>query len=122
MTRHQRRILHIVIIGLLATSIGQVTHAAKTWPIDLANIPADEAICFALYTVHDSVLKMTAQLYPLADGIDRTVILQIGHDGSWRDIARTKVSEEPYGWPQKNIKRWKAQLRIENGDAKHDQK
>ncbi len=45
-------------------------------PDDLLDIPKvtkDKLICFALYTVDDSILKLTAQLYPLADDDPRTV-------------------------------------------------
>ena len=88
----------------------------KTWPIRLNNVPKDEAIGFCLYTTHNNVLKLTAQLYPLADGVDRTVKLQIQREGQWVDVAQTKVSEEPYGFPQEDIKRWTAHFRVENWD------
>lgn len=117
MTRYQKLLCTFAAFCLLTASIAPAVAAAPTWPIDLDNVPPEEAICFALYTVHDGVLKMTAQLYPLADGIDRTVKLQIRDGGTWRDVAATKVSEEPYGRPQENIKRWTAHFRVEDWDA-----
>jgi hypothetical protein len=48
------------------------------------NAPAEHCIAFALYTVHDGTLKMTAQLYPLADGVDRTVELRVRPIGRGR--------------------------------------
>src|SRR6056297_157072 len=41
------------------------------------DVPVEDAICFALYTVNNNTLKMTAQLYPLDDGVDRVVQLHI---------------------------------------------
>jgi len=92
--------------------------AADTWPI--RDVPKEDAVCFALYTVHDGVLKMTAQLYPLADGVDRAVKLQVQRAGAWHDIASTPVSEVAYGWPQGALKRWTAQFRVEGWDSTRD--
>lgn len=36
--------------------------------LEIPDVSRDEVICFTLYTVHNNVLKMTAQLYPLVDG------------------------------------------------------
>jgi len=95
--------------------------AQETWPVNL-DVPKQQAICFALYTVHDGTLKMTAQLYPLAEGVDRTVKLQIEQNGAWRDIAETTVSEQPYGFPQQDIRRWTAHFRVEDWNHSRDYK
>lgn len=93
-------------------------HAEEpTWPVRLNQVPVEEAICFSLYTTHDGVLKMTAQLYPLADGVDRTVTLQVRENDQWVDVAAVPVSEEPYGHPQPEIKRWTAHFRVEPWDT-----
>lgn len=92
----------------------------RTWPVRLEGVPAEQAIAFCLYTTHAGILKMTAQLYPLADGVDRTVTLQIRKGDQWKEIAKTTVSEEPYGYPQENIKRWTAHFRVENWDMTTD--
>ncbi|MEZ6088664.1 MAG: hypothetical protein R3C05_11685 [Pirellulaceae bacterium] len=76
---------------------------------DLLAIPDVEKkdiICFALYTVHDKTLKLTAQLYPLDADDSRTVRLQIENDGQWRDVASTQVIEQG----------WTAPFRVENWD------
>ena len=80
------------------------------------DVPVEDAICFALYTVHNNTLKMTAQLYPLDAGVDRVVKLQIDREGQWKTIAATKVSEQSYGWPQEDKKRWTAHFRLEDWD------
>ncbi|MEM0983586.1 MAG: hypothetical protein AAGI17_06530 [Planctomycetota bacterium] len=85
-------------------------------------MPADRAIAFALYTAHDGVLKMTAQLYPLAEGVDRTVMLEVrpSGSGSWRTVGEVEVDESSYGWPQENRKRWLAHFRVEDWDQTRD--
>ena len=59
-------------------------------------MPKDQVICFSLYTVQNNILKLTAQLYPLDEGDDRTVRLEIKQDDKWRQIAETEVIEQ--GW------------------------
>ncbi len=82
------------------------------WPLDM-DVPAEDVIAFALYTTHEGTLKMTAQLYPLDKGMDRTVKLQVKDGEEWKSVASTPVSEEPYGSPQANKKRWTAHFRVE---------
>ncbi len=101
----------VAIVGLIGSTR---VKAAQDW-LD-TDVPAEQAICFVLYTVSDDTLKMTAQLYPLGEGVGRDVQLQIDRDGAWETIAETRVSEELYGWPQKNIKRWTAHFRVESWD------
>lgn len=105
----------------LLVSMGGMCRAAENWPIKL-EVPKEESISFVLYTVHDHTLKMTAQLYPLADGVDRTVKLQVLQDGRWKDIAATVVSEESYGFPQADVKRWTAHFRVDRWDTSKDWK
>ncbi|NUQ60924.1 MAG: metallophosphoesterase [Pirellulales bacterium] len=61
---------------------------------DLLEIPKvgkDQVIGFALYTAHNKVLKLTAQLYPLDDADPRTVRLEVEQDGGWRQVATAPV-------------------------------
>lgn len=76
---------------------------------DLLRIPEvsrDKVICFTLYTVHDRVLKLTAQLYPLKDGEEREVRLEIKDGERWKEVARAPVVERG----------WTATLRVEDWD------
>ncbi|MCH7990312.1 MAG: hypothetical protein IID46_14315, partial [Planctomycetes bacterium] len=75
--------------------------------LSIPNVTKDKIICFALYTVHKNILKLTAQLYPLDETDDRTVRLEIQENGNWRKIAETKVIEQG----------WTALFRVENWDA-----
>ena len=62
----------------------------------LPEIERSEVIGFALYTVDDNVLKLTAQLYPLLEGEPREVGLEIEAGDGWREIERAPVDER--GW------------------------
>jgi len=72
-------------------------------------------ICFAPYTVHNSILKMTAQFYPLAKGESRKAKLQVKDAGAWKTVARAKVSEKPYGHGDDRL--WTAHFRVEGWDT-----
>ena len=64
--------------------------------LSIPDVPRDQVICFALYTVHHKTLKLTAQLYPLAKSEDRRVRLEVRRDGAWQQIAEAEVIED--GW------------------------
>jgi len=82
----------------------------KAAPTPIEQVTKDKLICFTLYTVHNNVLKLTAQLYPLADDDPRSVRLEIKRDGQWHQIAQAEVIEDG----------WTAPLRVENWDATKD--
>ncbi len=65
-----------------------------------------DIICFALYTVHDKTLKLTAQLYPIPEGETKEVRLEIERDGKWVEVAKTTAIEPG----------WTAPFRVENWD------
>ncbi len=115
----KKRVLTIAIFILMITSsLNAQKPVGENWLE--TDVPTEDAICFALYTVNNNTLKMTAQLYPLDDGVDRVVELQIKKDGDWETIAATRVSEESYGWPQEDKKRWTAHFRLEDWDSSKD--
>ncbi|MCA9181002.1 MAG: hypothetical protein KDA51_06095, partial [Planctomycetales bacterium] len=74
--------------------------------LTIPQVERGQVICFALYTVHDHTLKLTAQLYPLESNDSKTVRLEIMKDGQWLEVARTTVIEPG----------WTAPLRVENWD------
>jgi len=76
----------------------------------VTKVAPEKVICFALYTVHKGVLKLTAQLYELDKGADRTVRLEIRKGGKWVQIAETKVIERG----------WTAPFRVTGWDATKD--
>ncbi len=76
----------------------------KRFKLTIPEVDKAEVICFALYTVHEQTLKLTAQLYPLAENDEKTVRLEIKDGDAWKEIARTEVIERG----------WTAPFRIEN--------
>ncbi|WP_286178142.1 alkaline phosphatase D family protein [Rhodopirellula sp. JC639] len=74
--------------------------------LSIPTVEKKDLICFALYTVSDQTLKLTAQLYPLSDEDTKTVRLEIEKDGKWIEAARTAAIEPG----------WTATFRIENWD------
>jgi hypothetical protein len=78
----------LVTILLLSTTNAQL--------LNIPEVSRDKVICFALYTVHNNIMKITAQLYPLREGEDRTVRLEIKQNRNWKQIAKSQVVER--GW------------------------
>lgn len=108
-----------VIVAVLA-AIACVSSIAqdKGW----LNIdrPAEEAICFALYTVHDGTLKLTAQLYPLGDDVGREALLQVRVGDAWAEAARVRVDDSSFGGPLEDFGRWTAHFRVDDWDHSRD--
>jgi hypothetical protein len=78
--------------------------------LEIPRVPKDQAIAFALYTVHDGVLKLTAQLYPLEASDPKVVRLEVERGGAWKEIARALVVNPG----------WTAPFRVTGWDATHD--
>ncbi|GIW89816.1 MAG: hypothetical protein KatS3mg109_0248 [Pirellulaceae bacterium] len=74
------------------------------------DVPRDQVVAFALYTIDHGVLKMTAQLYPLKPGEPREARLELFLDGEWREVSR-----QPVLYPG-----WSAHFRFEPWDARRD--
>ena len=81
--------LAIAAVGLLVAGGARAQRRAD---LSIPDVAAKDAICFALYTVHDGTLKLTAQLYPLADTAPRTVRLEVERDGGWVEVAIERPS------------------------------
>jgi hypothetical protein len=76
----------------------------------IPTVPREEVICFALYTVQNNILKLSAQLYPLLDGEARSVTLEIRDGGTWKKLATEPIDELG----------WMATFRIEDWDHSRD--
>lgn len=48
-------------------------------------------VCFALYTVHERTVKLTAQFYPIGDYQPFTASLQIQNDSKWEFVQETEI-------------------------------
>lgn len=79
-------------------------------PAPSMDVPRDEVVAFALYTVHGGVMKMSAQLFPLKPGEPREARLEVKRGNAWVEIAKSPVL-----YPG-----WDAQFRIEKWDATKD--
>jgi hypothetical protein len=93
-------------LAIFICCLPSILHAQQGIP----EVPRDEVICFALYTVHENILKLNAQLYPLRPDETRVVRLEIqANDGTWREHAVADVVEDG----------WTALFRIEDWDDTH---
>jgi hypothetical protein len=79
-------------------------------PLVIPKVSKEQIICFALYTVHRGVLKLTAQLYPLEASDPRKVRLEVKQGESWKQIVETDVISRG----------WTAPFRVEKWDASRD--
>jgi 3',5'-cyclic AMP phosphodiesterase CpdA len=70
------------------------------------DVPRDEVVAFALYTVDHGVLKLTAQLYPLKPDEPREARLEVERDGKWAEVLKSAVL-----YPG-----WSAHFRVEKWD------
>ncbi|MBN2410494.1 metallophosphoesterase [candidate division KSB1 bacterium] len=103
-----RKLLFCLILVICESTIAQQISSDADWQIK--KVPEDQVICFALYTVNNNILKLTAQFYELDGDADRTAHLQIKRDGQWTEIAKTKIIERG----------WTAPFRVENWDSSKD--
>ncbi|NMH86885.1 hypothetical protein HHX25_05170 [Flavivirga sp. Y03] len=70
------------------------------------NVDRENVIAFALYTVQDKTLKLSAQLFPLYPKETREVRLEIKNGNGWELIQKRKVNDLG----------WSALFRVENWD------
>ncbi|MEM6471484.1 MAG: hypothetical protein AAF802_18120 [Planctomycetota bacterium] len=64
--------------------------------LTIPDVAKKDIICFALYTVHDKTLKLTAQLYPLSSDDERTARLEVRRNGEWVEVDSVDIIEQ--GW------------------------
>lgn len=82
--------------------------AGKAAPPPSMDVPRDEVVCFAYYTHQNSVLKMSAQLFPLKPGEERVARLELKQDnGEWKEVAKGEV----------HYPGWDAHFRVEGWDG-----
>ncbi|MDE0570116.1 MAG: hypothetical protein OSB44_05500 [Verrucomicrobiales bacterium] len=104
-----KSIHHLIFIVLISISCTSNSFGQKKKRIDLLAIPEvtrDKVICFALYTVHDKTLKLTAQFYPLKEDEPREARLEIKRDKKWINVKNANIIERG----------WTAPFRVNNWD------
>jgi len=102
-----KTLFRIFLIFILIFSFSNL--GAQYSEEDILAIPKETKngkICFALYTVSNNILKLTAQFYPLTDDEDFKASLEIKGDTGW-----TKIDEQGIQYPGLI-----ANFRIENWD------
>lgn len=99
------KFLNLFCIALLLAS-GAEAQNKKRAVLTIPEVEDRDIICFALYTVHDQTLKLTAQLYPIPGDMTKTVRLEIDRGGEWVEVDRTEAIEAG----------WTAPFRVENWD------
>jgi hypothetical protein len=87
--------------------------------VSIPEVSKQERICFALYTVHHHILKMTAQCYPLKEDESRQAVLEIRDAGQWKKVAEAKITEDAYGNEAEDTT-WTAHFRVEKWDMTRD--
>ncbi len=73
-------------------------------------VKRSEVVAFGIYTLHNKVLKLSAQLFPLYPKETREVRLEIKTKGKWKEIQKRKINDIG----------WSALFRIENWDDTKD--
>ncbi|MBS0201892.1 MAG: metallophosphoesterase [Planctomycetes bacterium] len=96
--------------GINATKPDKTKPKADPPSAPSMDVPRDQVVAFAVYTHHNGVLKMSAQLFPLKPGEERVARLEFQRDGQWIEAARADVL-----YPG-----WDAHFRVEHWDAAHD--
>ncbi len=106
----------VLLAGMMNTVTG--TFAARP-EVMIPELGPKDRICFAMYTVQDNVLKMTVQLYPLQEGESREAVLEFKKGGTWKPVAKTRITEQEYGNKEQD-KTWTAHFRVEDVDMSKD--
>lgn len=65
-------------------------------PIIDLKVPRDQVVCFGIYTLSGTTLKLSAQLYPLYPAETRQVRLEIDRGEGWKPVASQPVND--LGW------------------------
>ena len=74
------------------------------------HVSRDEVIAFGMYTVSNSTLKLSAQLFPLYPEESREVRLEIDHGNGWEEIQSQAINDIG----------WSALFRVEGWDSSKD--
>lgn len=100
-------LLVCIVLVFTGSTRAQQNKPKRKWAdLSIPEVARKDVICFALYTVHDNTLKLTAQLYPLTQDDSQMVRLEVEKDGKWVEVAKTKVIQPG----------WTAPFRVENWD------
>ncbi|RKY06064.1 MAG: hypothetical protein DRP65_12265 [Planctomycetota bacterium] len=88
-------IISIIMFALILLLLDACA-SDKSNVVEKPDIPAEKNICFALYTVNNNIMKMSAQFYPRHEGQSTKVRLDIKKNGKWKKIAASRI--DPVAW------------------------
>ena len=75
-------VLVCIVLVFTGSTRAQQNKPKRKWAdLSIPGVARKDVICFALYTVHDNTLKLTAQLYPLTQDDSQMVRLEVEKDG-----------------------------------------
>src|SRR6266545_688674 len=81
------RCRNLLVVIMVVTAGAAPVPTSRIAPPTVPDVPRDQVIGFCLYTAHNHVLKLTTQLYPLREGEERKVELEIERGGQWENAA-----------------------------------
>ena len=108
--------IRVILLILIGNAFSVQKNGEQTWKYHEKD--PSRQICFAMYTVHNNILKMTVQLNPLQDQDSRDIYLEIEKNGKWQTIATSTVRENDY--VLNKAKSWNALFRVEHWDQTKD--
>ncbi|NJB83525.1 metallophosphoesterase family protein [Wenyingzhuangia aestuarii] len=89
MNSRLKKTIGFVLLFVLSFSYGQN-------PTGISDKLAKNKICFALYTVHEQTLKLTAQFYPVKNYDPFEATLQIKNNGKWETVQEARIQYPGY--------------------------
>lgn len=85
----EMRLNSILILSIICFSAAQAQNRqGSSLP---KNSPSQDRICFALYTVHENILKLTAQFYPIKASQPYSAVLQLRRDKDWETVQQSPI-------------------------------
>jgi hypothetical protein len=116
--KFNRTALAVFVLGVWLGMPG-LASSPRQDELVIPEVSKEERICFALYTVHDDTLKLTAQLYPLGNVDSIEVHLEVERNGRWERIATTEVVYPGFTAPFR-VEGWDSSLDVRYRVAHQD--
>ncbi|WP_299254335.1 alkaline phosphatase D family protein [uncultured Aquimarina sp.] len=100
-----QRVKEILLLLIFFTSSFIINAQSKDLYSYIKNNKLKDRICFAMYTVNEKKLKLTAQFYPIKNYEPFEATLEIKQQGTWQEIAKTDIIYPGYTAPF-SIENW----------------
>ncbi|OEJ99016.1 hypothetical protein A8C32_07505 [Flavivirga aquatica] len=83
----------LLVIILIFTSLSINAEDLLSLP---KNLKPEDRICFAIYTVHENIVKLTAQFYPIKNFELFEAVLEIEENGKWIEKVTAPIRYPGY--------------------------